>query len=91
MADVMIPRKRALFHRWYQNNTVFGLDSEIFYFLHERLLIFMVSRRSAIPWIFCDQNQKLFIILSWKAMQQEKFLSVKLNLKTKESNVFGKL
>ena len=51
----------------------------------------MVSRRSAIPWIFCDQNKKLFIILSCKAMQQEKFLSVKLNWKTKESNIFGKL
>lgn len=49
VADVMIPRKRALFRRGYENNTVFGLDSEIFYFLHERLLIFMVSRRSAIP------------------------------------------
>ena len=79
MADVIIPKKRALFCRWYYNNTVPGLDTEIFYFLHELLLTFRVSRRLAIPWIFCDQSKKLFIIPSWKTMQQAKFVSVKSN------------
>ena len=87
----MIPKKRALFHRWYYDNTEFGFKTEMFYFLHELVLIFRVSRRLVIPWIFCEQNQKFFIIPSCKTIQQAKFVSGKLNWKTKESNVFGKL
>ena len=91
MSDVVIPRTMVLFNKWYYNNTVFELETFVFHLLHTSFIIFTVIRRLAISCIFRDQNQKFFIIPSCKTIQQEKFVSVKLDWNTKESNLFDKL
>lgn len=91
MSDVVIPRTMVLFNKWYYNNTVIELETFVFHVLHTSFITFTVTRRLAISYIFRDQNKKFFIIPSCKTIQHEKFVSVKLDWNTKESNLFDKL